>query len=79
MANMIDFDTIIDVRTSIIQFGVLIGLVISEPDEMLVFRLNLNVEGGIADEEKTIQCGADDWGVEAGTGRSMALMNAMVP
>jgi hypothetical protein len=29
-----------------------IGPIISEPDEMLVFRQNLNVEGGIADEEK---------------------------
>jgi hypothetical protein len=36
----------------------------SEPVEMLVFGKNLR--GDFADEEKTIQCGADCRGVEAG-------------
>jgi hypothetical protein len=47
----------------------MIGTGISEPVAIVVFGKNLTWEEGVADEEKAIQCGADDRYVEAGRGR----------
>jgi hypothetical protein len=44
----------------------MIGTGISKPVAMLVFGKNLTWEGCVSDEEKAIQCGADDRCVEAG-------------